>query len=128
MKGKKGMLYFKFNIKGEKGSEVIFVGRKRRVFFVKRNGKKFFPLAATTSFTFNGQKRIAKHNEIIDADGLLVFVNAKNNLAVPTLTLESSYEVTSNKFVNGLRIWLPLALGFVIGYAIGYFAVQFFFN
>ena len=45
MKGKKGMLYFKFNIKGEKGSEVIFVGRKRRVFFVKRNGKKFFPLA-----------------------------------------------------------------------------------
>ncbi|NMA05387.1 MAG: DUF4310 family protein [Acholeplasmataceae bacterium] len=122
------MISFKYNIKSEKGEETIFVGRKRKMFFIKRNGKTYFPLETTTNFEFNGQKRVAKHNEVIDADGLLVFVNAKNNLSIPTLTLESGYKATTNNFVNNLKIWVPMVLGIIVGYAIGYLATKYLLN
>lgn len=121
------MLAFKYTIKSEKSSEVIFVGRKKKMFFIKRNGIKYYPLTATTNFEFNGQKRVAKHNEVIDANGLLVFVYAKNYTAIPTLTLEKGYEATTNNFINNLKIWVPMILGIMVGYAVGYLIVKFFF-
>ncbi len=118
------MLSFKYNIKSEKGDEIIFVGRKRKMFYVKRNGVKYFPLDTTTNFEFNNQKMVAKYNEVINADGLIIFIHAKSQISLPTLTLESSYEVTSNKFLNGMKIWLPLVLGIALGYTIGYIIGQ----
>ncbi len=118
------MISFKYNIKSEKGEEAIFVGRRKKVFFVKRNGKTYYPLAATTNFEFNGEKRVARHNEVIDADDLLVFVSAKNYIAVPTIKLENGYTATTNNVINNLKIWVPMVLGIIVGYAVGYMIGQ----
>jgi len=44
------------------------------------------------------------------------------------LTLESGYKATTNNFVNNLKIWVPMVLGIIVGYAIGYLATKYLLN